>query len=219
MHSQFLNIDGKKISKSAGDDLSLPGLQARGYDPLDLRYFFLSAQYSSFQDFTREHLEAAKNTRKNLKQKIQWLVKDRKGDVDASLINISAQTLGEELQDTFVKELHQKLANEYADDLNSPNALAHIHYHLWVATKDLLSFDKEEFFVVLKRWDHNVLKLWLFAAAEKLVIPPEITALAQQRVDAKKDKDYKLADSIRENLASQWRYIEDKPDGFVITRK
>lgn len=219
MHSQFLNIDGKKISKSAGDDLSLPWLETRGYDPLDLRYFFLSAQYSSFQDFTREHLEAAKNTRKNLKQKIQWLVKDRKGDVDASLINISAQTLGEELQDTFVKELHQKLAGEYADDLNSPNALAHIHYHLWVATKDLLSFDKEEFFVVLKRWDHNVRKLWLFEAAEEEIVPAHIMELAHQRLEAKNNKDYKLADMIRENLASQWWYVEDTPNGFKVRNR
>ncbi|MBP7062025.1 hypothetical protein KBA84_04405 [Patescibacteria group bacterium] len=45
---------------------------------MDLRYFFLSAHYRSFQDFTREHLEAAKSTRKNLKQKIQSLIKDKK---------------------------------------------------------------------------------------------------------------------------------------------
>ncbi|MBP7062023.1 hypothetical protein KBA84_04395 [Patescibacteria group bacterium] len=58
-------------------------------------------------------------------------------------------------------------------------------------------------FVVLERWEHNVLKLGLFEEAEELVIPAEITALAQERVEAKKNKDYKLADMIRENLAQQ----------------
>jgi len=43
----------------------------------------------------------------------------------------------------------------------------------------------------------------LFDAAEELVVPAEITTLAQERLDAKKNKDYKLADMIRENLAQQ----------------
>lgn len=93
--------------------------------------------------------------------------------------------------------------SEYADDLNSPNALAHIHYHLGMAGKDVVRFDAEELFVVLERWEYNVLKLGLFDAAEELVVPAEITALAQERVEAKKNKDYKLADMIRENLAQQ----------------
>ncbi len=218
MHSQFLNIDGKKVSKSAGDDLSLPWLEKKWFDALDLRYFFLSAHYRSFQDFTREHLEAAKSTRKNLKQKIQSLIKDKKWSMGSSLLTLSAELLSEQLLDPFVKELHQKLITEYIDDLNSPNALAHIHYHLWVASKDILNFDIEELFVVLERWEHNVLKLGLFEEAEELVIPAEITALAQERVEAKKNKDYKLADMIRENLAQQWWYIEDTPNGFNITR-
>jgi len=77
----------------------------------------------------------------------------------SSLLTLSADLLSEQLLDTFVKELHQKLITEYIDDLNSPNALAHIHYHLGVATKDLLDFDAEELFVVLERWEHNILKL------------------------------------------------------------
>jgi cysteinyl-tRNA synthetase len=49
----------------------LPDIQAKGFDALDLRYFYLQAHYRSFQDFTRESLEAAQKARKGLQKKIQ----------------------------------------------------------------------------------------------------------------------------------------------------
>ena len=67
VHYQFLNIDGKKISKSLGNMVTLDEVFDRGYCAQDIRYFFFQAQYSSFQDFTREHLDAARKGRKKLK--------------------------------------------------------------------------------------------------------------------------------------------------------
>ena len=67
VHYQFLNIDGKKISKSVGNVITLDEIFERGYSAEDLRYFYFQANYRSFQDFTRESLEAASKGRKKLK--------------------------------------------------------------------------------------------------------------------------------------------------------
>lgn len=71
MHVQFLQMKGAKLSKSKGDDLSLPALEHQGYSPLDLRYFYLTAQYRSFLDFTRAALQAAQTARAHLIKKLR----------------------------------------------------------------------------------------------------------------------------------------------------
>ena len=67
VHYQFLNINGQKISKSLGNVVTVEEVLERGYTAHDLRYFFFQAHYRSFQDFTREHIEAASKWRKKLK--------------------------------------------------------------------------------------------------------------------------------------------------------
>ena len=61
------------MSKSLGNIYSLDDIKAKGYSPLDLRYFYLKAQYSNFLNFTRDALEQAKNERQGLIKKIRNL--------------------------------------------------------------------------------------------------------------------------------------------------
>lgn len=62
------------MSKSLGNIYSLDDIKAKGYSPLDLRYFYFKAQYSNFLNFTRDALEQAKNERLGLIKKIRNLV-------------------------------------------------------------------------------------------------------------------------------------------------
>ena len=73
LHNQFLQVDGGKMSKSLGNIYSLDDIKAKGYSPLDLRYFYFKAQYSNFLNFTRDALEQAKNERLGLIKKIRNL--------------------------------------------------------------------------------------------------------------------------------------------------
>ena len=73
LHNEFLQVDGGKMSKSLGNINSLDDIQAKGYSPLDLRYFYFKAQYSNFLNFTRDALEQAKNERQGLIKKIRNL--------------------------------------------------------------------------------------------------------------------------------------------------
>lgn len=73
LHNEFLQVDGGKMSKSLGNIYSLDDIKAKGYSPLDLRYFYFKAQYSNFLNFTRDALEQAKNERLGLIKKIRNL--------------------------------------------------------------------------------------------------------------------------------------------------
>lgn len=68
------------MSKSLGNVYTLKDIEAKGFSPLDLRYFYFMAQYGNFQNFTRDALEAAKNSRHALIKKLQGkkIVKDKK---------------------------------------------------------------------------------------------------------------------------------------------
>ncbi|HMY80636.1 MAG TPA: hypothetical protein PLW93_03190 [Candidatus Absconditabacterales bacterium] len=102
VHLQRLMMNGKKIAKSDGNVAFLNEVIEKGYTPEDLRYFYLQAHYRSFQDFTRESLEAAKKGRLSLKKKIQ------------------SQGL---LSNDTITELHTILCH----DLNTPKLLAQLH--------------------------------------------------------------------------------------------
>jgi len=73
LHNEFLQVDGGKMSKSLGNIYSLDDIKAKGYSPLDLRYFYFKAQYSNFLNFTRDALEQARNERQGLIKKIRNL--------------------------------------------------------------------------------------------------------------------------------------------------
>ena len=64
-------IDKQKIGKSLGNDFSIPTVRDRGFTGVDLRYFFLHAHYTNFQDFTWDHLKELATGRKNLIKKLR----------------------------------------------------------------------------------------------------------------------------------------------------
>lgn len=102
VHTQFLNINNAKISKSDWNLVLLSEVIEKWYSPEDLRYFYLQAHYRSFQDFTREALEAARKWRMSLKKKIQ----------DNQIIS---------------DEQKNKILESLLDDLNTAKLLSELH--------------------------------------------------------------------------------------------
>lgn len=106
------------MSKSLGNIYSLEDIKAKGYSPLDLRYFYFKAQYGKFQNFTWEALEQAKNERAGLIKKIQ------------NLTQTSQQTSTEDWKLRFDEAL--------ADNLNTPKLLSELHSALSKSGSELL---------------------------------------------------------------------------------
>ena len=194
LHNEFLQVDGGKMSKSLWNTYSLKDIKDRGFSPLDLRYFYFKAQYTNFLNFTREALTQAKNERLGLIKKIKNLIQnqDSLSSVDADLQNKFDQALG--------------------DNLNTPKLLTQLHIALSEPHVNTLD--------IVKTLEEKVLKIWLFSPDQtlNLEIPDNILALAQQRKQAKADKNYALADQIRAELLDQWWEIKDTKEGFELIK-
>lgn len=194
LHNEFLQVDGGKMSKSLGNTYSLKDIKDHGFSPLDLRYFYFKAQYTNFLNFTREALTQAKNERLWLIKKIKNLTQnqDSLSSVDADLQNKFDQALG--------------------DNLNTPKLLTQLHIALSEPHANTLD--------IVKDLEEKVLKIWLFSAddSSEISVPDEILALAEQRKQAKADKNYALADQIRAELLDQWWEIKDTKDGFELIK-
>lgn len=194
LHNEFLQVDGGKMSKSLGNTYSLKDIKDHGFSPLDLRYFYFKAQYTNFLNFTREALTQAKNERLGLIKKIKNLIQnqDSLSSIDSDLQNRFDQALG--------------------DNLNTPKLLTQLHIALSEPHANTLD--------IVKDLEEKVLKIWLFSADDSsdLDIPEQILLLAEQRKQAKTDKNYALADQIRAELLDQWWEIKDTKDGFELIK-
>lgn len=194
LHNEFLQVDGGKMSKSLGNTYSLKDIKDHGFSPLDLRYFYFKAQYTNFLNFTREALTQAKNERLGLIKKIKNLTQnqDSLSSIDSDLQNKFDQALG--------------------DNLNTPKLLTQLHIALSEPHANTLD--------IVKDLEEKVLKIWLFSAddSSEISVPDEILALAEQRKQAKADKNYALADQIRAELFDQWWEIKDTKDGFELIK-
>lgn len=192
IHNEFLQVDGGKMSKSLGNMYILKDIFEKGYSPLDLRYFYFMAQYWSFQNFTWDQLEAAKNSRKSLIKKFSWkYVSVEKNQIENY-------------------EIYKKLEEALWDNLNTPKLFAEINNWL----KD----NTEWIFEVISYFEDHLLKLGLFEQELSIDIPVEITAFADQRLQAKKDKNYVLADELRNKIAELWWTVKDTKEGYEIIK-
>lgn len=194
LHNEFLQVDGGKMSKSLGNTYSLKDIKDHGFSPLDLRYFYFKAQYTNFLNFTREALTQAKNERLGLIKKIKNLIQnqDSFSSIDSDLQNKFDQALG--------------------DNLNTPKLLTQLHIALSEPHANTLD--------IVKDLEEKVLKIWLFSSddSSELDIPEQILVLAEQRKQAKSDKNYALADQIRAELLDQWWEIKDTKEGFELIK-
>ena len=200
-HLEHLMFNGGKMSKSKGEIYTLSKLIEKGYSPMDLRLFFLSAHYSKPQNFTIEALDNAKDSLNNLKR---LLLKHKNGGV--------------KIEKAKLDEYKTKFSEYVADDINSPLALSVV----WDALKNnpasidiynlILDFDK---FLGLRLNDVKEEKV-----EDNSPIPQEVIDLAEKRKQARNDKNYALSDQLRDQISSLGFTIVDKPKNeYEIIKK
>ncbi len=197
LHNEHLTVNSEKMSKSKGTGYSLSQIIKKGFSPLDLRYFYLTAHYRSKQNFTFKALESAKNARLKLINKLKLLYQSTKkinGKIDKKYLDLLKDSLD--------------------DDVNIPKALS----ILWDMLKDeklddatkldtAIEFDKV-FGLELK---NKILKnddvfSHLTESQKK-----EVQRLIKERQKARENKDYKKADEIRDLLKTRYNFkIIDK---------
>ena len=192
IHLSFLNVNNSKMSKSKGDILRVVDLKEKGYDPLSYRYFILNTHYHKQVNFSYEALDSADISLKKLRNKIKGL--KFSGIVDNKLF--------EEWDNRFKAYLEE--------DLNTANCVTLLY--------DLLKEDIDDSTKIelIKSWD-KVFCLDLFKD-ELVEVDDEILKKIEERNTAKKNKDFVLADSIRDELLQKGIRLIDSREGTTYER-
>lgn len=196
-HSEFLIDHTGKMSKSSGEFLTVSLLESKGFDPLSYRYYVLNSHYRKQLAFSFESLEMAERAFEKLKGKTAPFT-----SIPTEGVELSKK--GSDLLEAFKGHL--------ADDLNTPNAMTVLYDVLKSEIKD------EEKAVLLDKMD-QVLSLGLLDAVEKSntgVSEDEaayIEEMITMRSTAKKEKNWALADAIRDELKEKGVELIDTPEG------
>ncbi|MFA5057790.1 MAG: cysteine--tRNA ligase [Opitutaceae bacterium] len=190
-HSEFLLVDGRKMSKSLGNLYTLDDLTAKGFSPMAVRYALLSGHPRKQLNFTGESLnEAEKNVR--------WMA-------------LTRTTLAQDVQplDRIPPSTRfDSVLEALRDDLNLPRALGALHESLRETKLDgsnLVAFDRV---MALLGIDLETMS--------KRPIPQEITTLAERRWAARQAKDFATADALRRDLAAAGWSMLDGKDGYKL---
>jgi len=200
MHGAHLMVEGKKMSKSLGNFFTLRDLLAKGYSGREIRYSLLQAHYRETFNFTVGGLEGARTALARIDECLGKLREIAGGTTAAE------QVLGAPLVQQFTETLDE--------DLNISGAWGVVFE--WVrdtnrriAENSLKPADAAAALAAFEKID-TVLGIGAKAESEA---PAEIVALADARTAAKKAKDFKRADAIREELKAKGWAIEDTPKG------
>ncbi len=200
MHGEFLLSEKGKMSKSSGEFLTMSVLKEHGFDPLDYRYFCLGANYRTQLQFSYQGLEGARAARLGLLERISGF-----GDAVAD-----ENAISDKARD-YMNQFNAFVCN----DLGTPRALS----VLWTLVKDdEIPNDQKRF--VLNYMD-SVLGLKLSEIKAKKAqedFPQEVLDLVQKRSDAKKNKDWALADSYRDQITQLGFVVKDTPNGPSLTK-
>ncbi|MEM3054407.1 MAG: cysteine--tRNA ligase [Candidatus Bathyarchaeia archaeon] len=203
LHSEHLLVEGKRMAKSLGNFYTLRDLMAKGYDPVAIRFLLMATHYRQQLNFTFEGLEAAKNAVDRLKTFVR------------RLLEADGKECGEEIK-RLMAEVQKRFEEAMDDDLNINVALAVLFDFVRevnrIMDENMLSKNEaEEVYALMMRLDKVLGVIGEVKVEEKL--PKEAEELIRRREEARKAKDWKTADKIREQLKAMGIIIEDTPQG------
>jgi cysteinyl-tRNA synthetase len=201
VHGEWLLMEKEKMAKSAGNYTTLASLIARGYHPLDYRYFCLGAHYRTQLAFSWESLDSARAGRMGIVEKVQQL---KAQAADGPMQTSSATTQFSDKAAGYVSDFE----THAADDLNMPRCLA----DLWTLLRDSEVPAAEKLGAV-----YRMDRIFGFGLSqtkeEEIELDEQTRALVQQREAARKQRDFKKADEIRAVLLAKGIEIQDGPKG------
>lgn len=212
MHNAFLNIDNKKMSKSAGNFFTVRDISEK-YDLQVLRFFMLSAHYRSPLNFSAELMEAAQNgydrivtSVSNLNYLLENTASEKMSDEEAKLL--------EEAKGFIVK-----FDEAMDDDFNTADAIAAIFELVKFINTNVSAASGKEFLQALK---DEVLMLsdvcGLIVEKKQEMLDSDIEALIEERQAARKAKNFARADEIRNELLEKGISLEDTREGVKWKR-
>lgn len=202
LHGAHLMVEGRKMAKSLGNFFTLRDLLAKGYSGREIRCLLLSAHYRETFNFTLDGLQSARQSLTRIDEclnRVRELAVGTPGQEDREVMERFAKALDDDLNISgawavvfeWVRETNRRLADNSMDAAAAANALA--------------------------TWDRMDAVLGVGKPTE-VTVPSEFAALLEARQAARKAKDFKRADAIRDELKSKGWIIEDTPKGARLKK-
>lgn len=208
MHSEHLIVDGKKMSKSLGNFYTLRDLLNKGFSGKQVRYLLIQTHYKTQLNFTFNGLDAAKHTLARLQDFILRLqeIKDTTNHGHVQLL---------------IDKAKHVFSDGLADDLNISVALSGLfdlirEVNGLIDSSQISQSEAEDVLNLLKSFD-SVLGVMSFEKPTQEV-PQDLQEMLQKRIQARKDKNWALSDSLRDQIVARGYVIEDTPQGARLKK-
>jgi len=207
LHNGFITINKEKMSKSLGNYFTIAEV-LKQYDPMTVRYFLLRTHYRGPINFSCADLDEAKAALEGIKNAYQdtlFMLKNTKND--KSEVKFDA------------KYFKEKFIQAMDDDFNTSAALAAVFELVRFFNEHKFKLSGEDITNIkhLMEEFNSVLQLGL--KESRIEVKEDINALADQRIKARNDKDFALADKLRVEIESKGYIIEDTPFGSFVKKK
>ena len=212
MHNAFLNIDNRKMSKSLGNFFTVREVSEK-YDLQVLRLFMLSAQYRSPLNFSADLMEASKNSLERIRTAAEHQADCLKAAKEGEM------TAEEKQNQAAVEELVQKFETAMDDDFNTADAISAIFEIVRLSNSTISEASTKAYVSYVKEtMDKLCDVLGIITEKKEEILDSEVEDLIAKRQQARKDKNFALADEIRGQLLDMGIILEDTREGVKWKR-
>ena len=212
MHNAFLNIDNRKMSKSLGNFFTVREISEK-YDLQVLRLFMLSAQYRSPLNFSADLMEASKNSLERIRTAAERQTDCLKAAKDGEM------TAEEKQNQAAIEELVQKFETAMDDDFNTADAISAIFEIVRLSNSTISEASTKAYVSYVKEtMDKLCDVLGIITEKKEEILDSEVEDLIAKRQQARKDKNFALADEIRGQLLDMGIILEDTREGVKWKR-
>jgi cysteinyl-tRNA synthetase len=211
LHNGMITVDNQKMSKSLGNFFTIKDV-GKEYDLEVLRFFLLSAHYRSPMNFSREVMNQTQNALERLynsKKNLEYLM----DKVENREIDEDEKPLVDEInnyKDKFIESME--------DDINTADAIAYLFEMVKLYNTHINEDSSKDFVKYAYNTMMDLAKILGILTRRDEILESEILELIEKRTEARKNKNYKLSDEIRDILKEKGIILEDTKDGVKWKR-
>ena len=205
MHCKHLMVDGQKMSKSLGNFYTLRDVLAKGFNGREVRYALLRVNYGLPLNFTFDGMADARQALRR---------------IDAWHARLTDHAVAAATGEPHPLADHERFELALDDDLNISGALGQLFE---IVRESNLALDKNELTPahsrrLLEWWARINRTLAIEPDADADTVPTEVQALLDERAQARREKNFKRSDELRDAIAAQGWTVKDTKDGQKLTK-